>query len=58
MYVERLGISQFFVNCYALFKSLVLLSGVRHRARALCPEEKCLLLDCCQTQIFLAVTGL
>jgi len=33
------------------------LSGMRHRARMLSPEEKCLL-DRCRTQIFLAVNGL
>ena len=49
--------SRFFVNCYALFYRMASLSGMHHRARASSPEEKCLL-DRCQTQIFLAVTGL
>jgi len=39
------------------WKARPFFSGMRHRARVLSTEEKCLL-DRCQTQIFLAVTGL
>ena len=65
MHVERLCLSWFFLNCYALFKSrgfsLALVAHVSlwHSSRTcVISRGKVSLLDRCQTQIFLAVTGL
>ena len=57
MYVERLGLSWFFVNCYALFNRMV---SLWHSSSRTCviSRGKVSFLDRYQTQIFLAVTGL
>jgi len=57
MYVERLCLSWFFVNCYALFKSrgFSLALVIAHVCYL---QRKSVFVDRCQTQIFLAVTGL
>jgi len=57
MYVERLCLSWFFVNCYALFNRVASLWHTSSRTRVI-SRGKVSLLDRCQTQIFLAVTGL
>ena len=57
MYVGRLGLSWFFVNCYALFYRV---DSLWHASSRTCviSRGKVSLLDRCQTLIFLAVTGL
>jgi len=57
MYVERLCLSWFFVNCYALFYRVASLWHTSSRTCVI-SRGKVSLLDRCQTQIFLAVTGL
>ena len=42
VYVERLGLSWFFLWTVTLCLIARFLSGTRHRARVLSPEEKCL----------------
>ena len=56
MYDGRLGLSWFFVNCYALFYRVASLWHTSSRTCVI-SRGKCLL-DWCQTQSFLAVTGL
>ena len=57
MYVGKLGLSWFFVNCYALFYCE---GSLWHTSSRTCviTRGKVSLLDRCQTLIFLAVTGL
>ena len=57
MYVEKLGLSWFFVNCYALFNRVV---SLWHSSSRTCviSRGKVSLLDRYQTQISLAVAGL
>ena len=57
VYVEKLDLSWFFVNCYVLFNRVV---SLWHSSSRTCviSKGKVSLLDCYQTEIFLAVTGL